>query len=668
MGKCSFTGNRSMKIKGSKVFLVSLIRNEADICAAFLSRAVVLFDHIIAIDHQSTDGTRSILERFANEYGKIAIIDYNYRGYYQAEISTRVAHHAFREGADWVFFLDADEFIDVDTRGSFEVMLATFPHDVMSLSWANLIPTKYGSFTYFDMSQEFRLGEHASAYGKIGLKASFVELHPRFVMEQGNHAVFGSPGEPPASMLDCSRLLHVPIRSQDRLRYKLDAGVRSYQAMTVRHPGHGFHWFQLSDRLAQGDVASSWLNGVISHYSEPLDNIHPVDPVKENWDVKYIPGLCQSASEPQARSLAETIEADSRQSWTEPATVQGGMVRADLEGNRIVLRPLPIGSDGVQYSELFDSLSEADQEVSISIDYSCIAVAISRAFDPIVTIVPSTWTGHVPLLFALFSLIRPRRYVEIGTGRGTRFFAACQAAEHLKVSTECIAIDSWIDDDEHVGGGDVFEAFTKELNSRCPANAYFIRSGFSQALQCFDERSIDLFHIDGAPTYEAVKANFESWLPKMSAYGTVIFRNTNYHQDAFGVWRLWNELKLNYPHFELPHCSGIGVLYVGSKPSPFAELLRELQQSDGLGAITISLFAKLGATFRTVQLEKDALSTASRRVELLELDAALAHRLLASLSWRLTLPLRYAADLVRRGRRSILKVVRSLLLPAAEDR
>ena len=176
------------------------------------------------------------------------------------------------------------------------------------------------------------------------------------------------------------------------------------------------------------------------------------------------------------------------------------------------------------------------------------------------------------------------------------FFAACQAAEHLRISAQCVAIDGWMGD-EHAGfyGSEIFEAFTALLNSHRPANAYFIRSHFSQALQCFDVGSIDLLHIDGLHTYEAVKADFESWLPKMSTCGTIVFHDTNVYEGTFGVWRLWNELKHKYPHFELPHCHGLGVIYVGSEPSPFAALLRDFQESDGLAAITINFFAKQGA-------------------------------------------------------------------------
>lgn len=186
------------------------------------------------------------------------------------------------------------------------------------------------------------------------------------------------------------------------------------------------------------------------------------------------------------------------------------------------------------------------------------------------------WIGHIPFAFELIGRLRPRVLVELGTYSGSSFAAFCQAAQACGAGTKCYGIDLW-EGDIHMGSFDeeLFREVSGYMAANHPDTAILVRKDFNAAVADFADGSIDLLHIDGTHTYEAVGNDFRTWLPKMSERGVVLFHDINVTVENvgeparhFGVRRFFDEAKAGHPHFEFEHCYGLGVLLVGPRPAP----------------------------------------------------------------------------------------------------
>lgn len=198
-------------------------------------------------------------------------------------------------------------------------------------------------------------------------------------------------------------------------------------------------------------------------------------------------------------------------------------------------------------------------------------------------LVDTPWTGHIPFLATIFSAQRPRSYVELGVHKGASFLAACQAAAVFAPDCICSGIDTWEGDDHAVySDGDQLYKNLKNTTSKVHNRSHLIRSLFEEAVLQFPDASIDILHIDGLHTYDAVKKDYETWLPKMSDRGVMLFHDTCVTERGFGVHRFWSELKDTRPSINFHHSNGLGVLLVGTRQPDAVGFLTELLQDDHL--------------------------------------------------------------------------------------
>lgn len=181
----------------------------------------------------------------------------------------------------------------------------------------------------------------------------------------------------------------------------------------------------------------------------------------------------------------------------------------------------------------------------------------------------SGWGGHIAFAFYLIHELQPRTFVELGTFWGDSYFAFCQGVAEWRLSTRCTAVDTWAGD-AHAGriGRKAYCVVHAHNQTKYAGFSELWRMQFDEAQRQVPDGSVDLLHIDGYHTYEAVRNDYETWLPKMSERGVVLFHDTCVRTGDFGVYRLWEEIAVRHPAFQFTHSNGLGVACVGTQVPP----------------------------------------------------------------------------------------------------
>jgi glycosyltransferase involved in cell wall biosynthesis len=284
------------------LFGVTMVRNEADVIEAFVRHNLSVLDGLVIVDHGSFDGTPEILAKLKSEGLPLRIVHYADPAYRQSETMTALAREALtRDAADFVFALDADEFLKVESRAGLERALGEVPPGMhAAMHWLTYVPDAFDddAGTVGPGHLWWRLKTERHSLLKVVASRALLE-RPEDVVAMGNHAILNrtAPNTPPHARLrsEVVALAHCPVRSRTQLESKVIVGYLANLAARQIDVRLGSHWRELYDELrAGGNFGEERLREIASNYGLPVKNWRPVaeielveDPVRLTAEQRY---------------------------------------------------------------------------------------------------------------------------------------------------------------------------------------------------------------------------------------------------------------------------------------------------------------------------------------------------------------------------------------------
>lgn len=179
----------------------------------------------------------------------------------------------------------------------------------------------------------------------------------------------------------------------------------------------------------------------------------------------------------------------------------------------------------------------------------------------------SPWSGHRLFGYDYVASCQPDCIVELGSFYGCSSFAFLQAIKDFTLPCTFYAVDTWEGDvfTKHDYQEDIYGSFMEVKDRIFPdQKVHVMRMTFDEAVNSFEDASIDLLHIDGSHTYEAVKHDFQTWRKKVKPDGAIFFHDIGddrLNGKHLGSHIFWEELKKEYSNtLEFPFSFGLGVL------------------------------------------------------------------------------------------------------------
>lgn len=205
-----------------KLAAISMIRDEADLVGTFLRHLAALFDLVFLLDQRSSDGTSQVIQHACKLRSGWSHWRMDFAGRHQKEVTTHFMARAFEAGADAVFFLDCDEFIDLRTRADLETAAARMLELAKPgmFNWKACVPIRLDRWTFNPRDKVWIAGQNTPVE-KIAVPRTLFQAKPGLCIAQGSHRVLDDAGTRIPAGMRIGSLIHLPVRSRQQFLQKV---------------------------------------------------------------------------------------------------------------------------------------------------------------------------------------------------------------------------------------------------------------------------------------------------------------------------------------------------------------------------------------------------------------------------------------------------------------
>lgn len=255
---------------------VAMVRNEADVIETFVRHNLALLDGLTIVDHGSLDGTSGILAKLQEEGLPLGVESDSTPTVRQSETITRLTREALaNQGADFVFTLDADEFLKLESRAGLEDALRELPGGMhAAMHWLTYVPDAFeGDPGTFGPGHLWRRVKIERVTQRKMIVGRSLLANPDDMVAGGNHVVHTKEWASvrPHALLrqEVAALAHCPVRSSAQLQAKIVVGWLAHCAAGAKG---AFHWRDLYAELRDGAVLTEdRLREIACNYGLPRE-------------------------------------------------------------------------------------------------------------------------------------------------------------------------------------------------------------------------------------------------------------------------------------------------------------------------------------------------------------------------------------------------------------